>query len=343
MAHTLISFLGRGNTDRGKRYRKATYQFDEGHQQTTDSFGLGLANYLKPDRLVILGTTGSMWDVMLFSIGLNQEHDEALWAAQSADANRTRQAELDDLTSVVSKQIRLPVNLRLIPYGCNTEEQIEILQLMALDVVQGDTVTLDVTHGLRHLPMLAQMSALYLRQVKNVQINGLYYGALDMTHDGLTPVMNLQGILDMADWIGAVQSFDKDGDYSVFSSLLEEQLPKAFGFLKDAAFYERTSRVGQARSKVRDLMTEIEQKPLIGIGSLFSETLQNRLAWYREDRLYLRQQSLARLYLEHNDYLRAALLGFEAFITRLMQQEGMVNPDNWETPGKREDTVRRHQ
>lgn len=173
------------------------------------------------------------------------------------------------------------------------------------------------------------MSALYLRRVKNVEVRGIYYGALDMTRYGVTPVMNLRGLLDMADWTGAVQSFDKDGDYGVFAPLMQEQSPTAAGLLHKSAFYERTTRPGQARSQLRELMVEIEQQPLTGIGSLFASTLNARLSWYREERLYLRQQALARLYLEHDDFLRAALFGFEAFITRLMQQNGINNLDDW--------------
>lgn len=338
MTHTLISFLGRGNSGRGKRYRPATYQFDGGQQQTTEFFGLGLLQQIQPDRLLILGTTGSMWDVLLFSLGLGQEHDEALLAlTESADADRTTQEELDGLTTVVSERLGLPVTLRLIPYGRDTGEQAEILQRMALDLVEGDAVTLDVTHGLRHLPMLAQMSALYLRRVKNVEVRGLYYGALDMTRDGLTPVMNLRGLLDIADWTGAVESFDKDGDYGVFAALMQAPAPAAARLLQESAFYERTTRPGQARNKLRELDALFDQQPLTGIGSLFAPTLRARLAWHREERLYLRQQALARLYLEHGDFLRAALLGYEAFITRLMYQQGMTNPDHW----KQRETVKK--
>ena len=250
MTHTLISFLGRGNTDRGKRYQTATYQFDTGEQRTTEFFGLGLTQQIKPDRLLILGTTGSMWDVLLFSLGLGEKHDNALLAlTESADANRATQAQLNQLTTDVSDRLGLPVALRLIDYGRNTEEQVGILQKMALDIAEGDRVTLDVTHGLRHLPMLAQMSALYLRRVKNVEVLGLYYGALDMRQDGITPVMNLRGLLDIADWTGAVQSFDKDGDYGVFALIIEEQFLNAASLLKKSAFYERTMRPGQARSQ----------------------------------------------------------------------------------------------
>jgi len=326
MKHTLISFLGKA----AQSYRKAVYDFGGGQRQETAFFGLGLTRQIKPDRLVLLGTTGSMWDVLLISLNLDGHLEDALLnLSESAQENRTTAAELDALAPAVGERLGLPVALRLIPYGRDAGEQVEILRRMALDIGEGDAVTLDVTHGLRHLPMLAQMSALYLRRVKSVEVRGLYYGALDMTRDGLTPVMNLQGLLDIADWTGAVQSFDKDGDYGVFAPLIREQSRTAAGLLQESAFYERTTRPGQARSKLRELDALFDRQPLTGIGSLFAPTLRARLSWHREDRLYLRQQALARLYLEHGDFLRAALLGFEAFITRLMQQQGMTNPDNW--------------
>lgn len=339
MTHTLISFLGKA----AQAYRNATYDFGDGQLQETAFFGLGLTRQIKPDRLVLLGTTGSMWDVLLISLNLDPHLDEVLLdLGESAQQDRTSEAELDALTPAVSQRLGLPVALRLIPYGRDTGEQVEILQRIAVDIAEGDAVTLDVTHGLRHLPMLAQMSALYLRRVKQVEIRGLYYGALDMARHGLTPVMNLRGLLDIADWTGAVQSFDKDGDYGVFASLMREQSPIAADLLQKSAFYERATRPGQARSQLRTLVDVLEQQPLTGIGALFASTLQTRLSWHLEDRLYLRQQALARLYLEHDDFLRAALLGFEAFITRLMQQQGMTNPDNWtqrETVKKQYETL----
>ena len=56
---TLISFLGKQQ----KGYRTATYRFDAGFVREVPFFGMALAEYLKPDRLILLGTSGSMWDV----------------------------------------------------------------------------------------------------------------------------------------------------------------------------------------------------------------------------------------------------------------------------------------
>lgn len=330
MTHTLISFLGRGASDRGRRYRTATYEFGDGRRRTTEFFGLALAEEVRPDRLLVLGTTGSMWDVLLVSLGLGAEHDDALYAlTEAADQDRVRQTALDELAGPVGERLGLPVLLRLIPYGRDGDEQLNILTGMAECFEPGDRASLDVTHGLRHLPMLTQLSALYLRAAKDVSIEGVYYGALDMTRDGLTPVMDLRGLLRLADWIGALHAFDKDGDYGVFAGLLAEDLPAPVGdALEEAAFFERGNRVGQARGRLRVVESALDRQGLGGVGRLFEATLRRRIGWCHQDRLYQRQRALAVQNLERGDFLRAALFAYESFITLLVQRAGESDPEN---------------
>ena len=62
--HTLISFLGKGRDNLQTGYRQASYRFDAGFLRKVPFFGLALTEYLKPDRLVLVGTAASMWDVL---------------------------------------------------------------------------------------------------------------------------------------------------------------------------------------------------------------------------------------------------------------------------------------
>lgn len=348
VTHTLITFLGRAGN-----YQTTTYRFPDNETVTTRFFGLALRRKLQPDRLVMFGTSGSAWDVICLDDDGAALTGEALDAVDqvetAARANQVTQELLNPLAEPISQRLGFEVRFRVIDYAEKMAEQLGLLQAMADEVKTGDHVSLDVTHGFRHLPMLAFLSALHLRTARQVNVEGLYYGALEMKQNGVAPVMNLAGLLRIADWTGAVQSFDKDGDYGVFAALIREQSPSVASLLQESAFYERTMRPGQARNKLRELATLLDQQHLTGIGSLFAPTLRTRLSWHQEDRLYLRQQALARLYLEHDDFLRAALLGYEAFITRLMYRQGKSNPDNWtqregtkkqyeetnNTPGKR--------
>ncbi|CAL1241066.1 hypothetical protein [Candidatus Methylocalor cossyra] len=64
----LTSFLGKSNLNPSTGYKTATYRFDTGFVRTAPYFGLALREYTRPERMVILGTSGSMWDVFTDSL-----------------------------------------------------------------------------------------------------------------------------------------------------------------------------------------------------------------------------------------------------------------------------------
>jgi CRISPR-associated Csx2 family protein len=71
---TLISFLGKGKAPTRKTgYRTASYRFDAGFARSVPFFGMALTDYLKPDRLVLVGTAGSMWDVFFERAGADDD------------------------------------------------------------------------------------------------------------------------------------------------------------------------------------------------------------------------------------------------------------------------------
>lgn len=343
MPHTLISLLGGSSQpDSSKRYRSTCYDFGNGPGRSYRYFGLALAEHIKTDRLIVLGTTGSMWDVLLESMGLEEQNEE-FWSKliDSASENRTTQQQLDKLSSIVSGQLPYQATLRLIPYGRDLREQEQILTCMADDLEEGAQVSLDVTHGLRHLPMLMQMSALYLREIRQVKISGVYYGSLDMSKNGITPVMRLEGWLELADWAMALHNFDRDGDYGVFVPLFRrENVHRQADLLSEAVFYERTFRVGQARGKLRKFLKALDDIQLECTSRLFQPMLRERIDWCEQDNLYQRQQQLAHNYLKNDDFLRCVIFAFEGFITRLCQQENVKNIDDY---NKRQEIKERYE
>ena len=244
------------------------------------------------------------------------------------------QIQLDEFISPVSEALAVTCQLIRIPYGDNLTEQIEILQIMAQAIQAGDTVSLDLTHGLRHLPMLGLLSAMYLQTARNIPINGIYYGALDRTQQGLTPVMQLNGLLNIADWLHALDGFNKTGNLAPFSGLLEKEgtAPEIAKCLEEAAFFENTLNIAQARAPLKKF-TEATKNGLTGIGALFEDSLKERIAWHKQSNLYLRQRDNAYFYLQQGDYLRATILASEAFITRKVQSSNYVpklDPANFE-------------
>jgi len=62
----------------------------------------------------------------------------------------------------LARQLGVPVDCLLIPYARDEAEQAEILRRLASVVQPGERLRIDVTHGFRHLPMLALVAARYL-------------------------------------------------------------------------------------------------------------------------------------------------------------------------------------
>ncbi|MGB9606217.1 MAG: TIGR02221 family CRISPR-associated protein, partial [Bryobacteraceae bacterium] len=213
MALVQISFLGKVAQGQDG-YVRTRYGFPDSDPVEAAFFGFALADRIRPARLAVLGTTGSMWHTLLELASACGREDAIFRALEDGcRQDSTTQDDLERAAQMLGEKLGLEVRLVLIPYGRTAEEQLETLARIADQVDQGDEVALDVTHGLRHLPMLALLSALLLRSIRGATIRGVYYGAFDMRESGVAPVLDLKGLLAIGTWAQAVARFEADGDY----------------------------------------------------------------------------------------------------------------------------------
>lgn len=327
---TLISILGKGQSDPKTGYRMATYRFDDGFVRTVPFFGLALAQYLQPDRLILLGTSGSMWDVFFDHHRDGEETIDSLDLIEAVEQSCVTAQLLAQHSQHLAAKLGYPVECVLIPFAQTLPEQIDVLTTLAAHVKKGEQVVLDVTHGFRHLPMLALVAARYLAHVAKVTVNELYYGALEMTPaGGETPVLRLAGLLHMLDWVEALASYDKDGDYGVFAPLLERDGMEASraNLLDRAAFFERTNNPVKAREALSSVFPSIEAHRG-ALSQLFREELSSRIRWFREPERHQWEASMARASLARHDYLRATIQMFESVTTRAANDFRLGDPNN---------------
>jgi CRISPR-associated Csx2 family protein len=64
--------------------------------------------------------------------------------------------------------------------GRNESELWEIFEAITQTIPESAELYIDITHGLRHLPMLLVMACAYLRTAKNVTVKSISYGAFDL-------------------------------------------------------------------------------------------------------------------------------------------------------------------
>ena len=314
---TLISFLGGGK--QGGSYRTTDYKFSDGTIYKDERyFGMALAKEVQPDRLILLGTSGSMWDVF-FEAGL-EDHLEA-WSTLS-DAVQTDSvtiAQLQPFEQFLTDKLGLSVTCQLIDYAKDATGQVSILKKLDELLSENEQVVMDVTHGFRHLPLIALVAARYLQVTKNVYIQHIYYG-FHSNELKVSEVLELRGLLDMLDWVSALETFDKNGDYAVFAPLLVNVgLDKTSADeLERASYLERLLNASGASAKLKQVMPKLDalhsaDSPLF---SLFYEPLAKRLSWYKKSSLGLQEQDLAEKYLKRKDYVRAVVYAMEGLISR---------------------------
>lgn len=316
--HTLVSFLGSAKLDPKTGYRTARYRFPDGQEQETPFFGLALTRYLQPDSLLILGTSGSMWPALI-EHGHGEGFDEARLALMEASEKQAVTQELlDDITDFARQTLGRNVRLRLISYAHDEAGQRELLEMVASEVKSGE-VSFDVTHGFRHLAMLGMLSAFMLSHARNLTVQGLWYGALEMSHQhgGVTPVVSLSGLLNIEQWLAAFVRLDASGDFSSFAPLLKNDGLEAemHGRLQRAWGHLNVTNVYAAVRELSPLVDRLSQ-PLSGTSELFRERLRERLRWCKGKDLAEQQRALALQALKRGDFLRASLFGLEAFLSR---------------------------
>ena len=334
MNHHLVTFLGKSRYDENTGYLRARYQFpDEREPVETAFFGLALARHLSVKAIIILGTRGSQWSVLVENLAREGEEEDTReedTRIELLDAERQEtvtQAMLDCVAPIMKQAVGIPVTPCLISRGDDADKQYKILSAIA-DAVRTGDVSFDLTHGFQHLGMIGFLSAFMLERVRNLNVRGLWYGALDMTDRGITPVLKLDGLTRVRRWVDALDRFDATGDYGVFAPLLiEDGVAKdRVACLEKAAFHERTLNV---RDAVRQLGTflPVLDEPLDGASGLFQKRLAERLSWVRQTGLARYQRKLAYESLKRQDFMRAAVFGWEALVTMECNCRGLPSDD----------------
>lgn len=234
MAKVLISFLGTGRikdeNDPKRKYEPATYKIGKtDYSQTFVS--LALREHFKADRLLLIGTTHSMWEEVYLKCAADPDFDIDIWGeiSRACAGNKhtsalsiPRQNEIEAAMGDGSKVV-------LVRYGLNTEEIKQNSDIiLGLDeyLRKGDELIVDITHSFRSLPLLIMNLLIYLRDVstKKVSIKGIYYGMLEATKEvGYTPVVDLSEVMNVNSWISGAYSFMEFGNAYKISSLIPQE------------------------------------------------------------------------------------------------------------------------
>ncbi len=131
------------------------------------------------------------------------------------------------------------------------------------------TLLVDITHGFRSQPFLSLAVIVYLRVVKDIEVERIVYGAYEAGENRTSPVVDLTSFLNLIDWAKATEQFKQYGDAAPLQDMFDDLADEgALGnrsalHLKPAG--RTLQRLTQALSLNRPLETLDEAEGLIEV------------------------------------------------------------------------------
>lgn len=220
----------------GKYPKKTVYEYN-GRLYEGEVFSLALVKFLEFDQMLVFTT--------------NEAHASTWPLLECLDDRRI---------------LEIPI-----PLGESPDEMWIIFDKLIEHIQQNDTVTFDITHGLRSIPFLVFLFSAYLKTAKHATINAIYYGAFELgNQDGSkpAPVLDLSEFTTMLDWITATDQFVETGNAGKLAQLLNpsdrsrsasRKAAETLSKVSDAAFLCQPFSLMDVSRELREVLKQAEQ------------------------------------------------------------------------------------
>lgn len=222
MAKILISSLGTGRREDGN-YSKAKYEIDETIYETS-FIADALNRHLDFDTIFLIGTRKSIWDeaYMVFG-GDDEKYLEEIY--EKKELGEVDEVFLEKFKNTTCKGLE-PI---IVKYGLNDDELwdnfTEFLNI-SKNIKDGDELYLDITHSFRSLALMSFVMTQFTHTISNkdFKIKGVFYGMFEYKWDnkGITPIVDIKILLEIQEWIKAIDAIKNYSDFNPLVQLLDE-------------------------------------------------------------------------------------------------------------------------
>ena len=238
----------------------------------------------------------------------------------------------------------------------NTESEIwEIFEAVYNSLRENEEILFDITHGFRSIPMLFMSLMGYARLLKNISVDGIYYGAFEVLGNfqavkamdmekRIAPVFDLTSFAHILEWTEATQSFVKNGSAREFARLastrigpmLKESKGKDQTAKKIALIMKGIERISKnilmnrgteivnydyelLKQNIQDLNTEdVTIKPLVPLIGKAEKKIEK---FMKED--VLNGFHAVEWAMDHDLYPQAITMLQESMVTLILSDEGL--------------------
>lgn len=336
MAKVLISTLGTGRLNKDQRakreYDETEYRFGEVKKKTS-FFAAFLQEYLKADKIILIGTAKSMREeVYRFFCNLNNlSFDEAYYfrlAEWIEHASAKTKISEFDLTPV-EQAIGPGSKIVLINYGITEDEiwqNMEMLWEINQFLEDGDEIYVDITHSFRSLSFLVFLMLNYFLQLdqRSLPLKGIFYGMVDVVRElGYAPVVDLLPLFTLIQWIQGTREFLHYGNGYLIRDLImtdSEIVAKRIKTISDAINLNYLSTIKEYLQKpIIEDAGLTKNKPFSFFRSHLEEFF-NRFKNIKTNSDF--QLELSAWFYEHKRFATAYITLHESILTFMCELEG---------------------
>lgn len=301
--------LGRRKKDGSAGYEGTTYGFEDGTTDDADFFIYALTRHVKPDHLIIIAT-------------------EAV--------KKTALAELTEWIALEG----VPITVVDIPNGRNRNEAWTIFNAVVAkydelfpEGTSQPEVYMDVTNGLRSIPILMLSIARYLQRSRRMDLRGIFYGAYDAADqtEVVKPVYQVDSFITVLDWASAVDTFLTTGNSVQLAEMLETHtltIPNAYAIADSLRLLSESLDLVRMEDMHRNAQTLVDALEQVNLSDLSAE---NRIIVELLERLRDEFKPLAMREPQSNlrEFLRKNLKLVLWYFKRNRYQDSMLVAREW--------------
>lgn len=332
----LVSFIGVGKPGiRGSEtaYAQTRYKFSGERIYETCIFGSALRQFLIDThntikRWLIMGSEDSIWPALYEITDATDDVIDAWTQISEAYDNREiNQKKLDIWAKALSEHlanmqnIETEIILKLTGVGETEESQMAIINSIIEASKDCKSIELDISHGLRHQPVIASSAAFMLKQTKQIYDVNFYNGAYELRDRSLpkkeqaSPVVELSIVKDVLDAGIALSEYEHTGSIKPLTDKLK--LKKEEKEIIDELLY--LEEINQPTKKIQavfKIVSEYDSKS--PWDEFITKKITKKLNYGKEEYLWKRMLSRAEKELKYERYLHAIVLTFEALLVKIV-------------------------
>lgn len=328
MSKILITSIGTGDIkkDSDSDYHETTYIIED-KMYTSTLTSEAIIKHYEINKVIFIGTSGSMWDNLYLKYGGEDEAYLDLLTNKKKDSSLKHQDLEPFLKQIDSYLDNNGSNCFIIDYNTsNKSDEIwnnfEMLLSIRDLIEDGDELYLDITHGFRYMPIINifLLETLKALHSKSFSVNAILYG---MFADKESEIINFKIFFDLLDWIKAINDFKRHADASHLSSLIKEdkEASNVLTQFSDALHLSNLHALWSFIKKVNEKLAKL-QKTDNKIIKLLSGDIDLLAKRFDKEQQSDFQFELSKWLFEGQNYALSYILLYEAIITKSCELKG---------------------